>query len=195
VVAQPASLGRGPPARPRPALRAFGCFAVALRWLILSSHGGAAELGLVVGCYGLTRAIGIPAGGYLADHGDPRRVMILTNATRFGLTGALGALAVVGHPAVYILVPFALLHGACGGAPIRTSARGGYGALLVGLAAGALAGAFAARIPWFTDRPTLRMSAGGVTLLAILVALANPAFRNYRAGDRFIAPGETDLVI
>lgn len=30
--------------------------------------------------------------------------------------------------------------------------------------------------------------AGGVTLLAIVVTLANPAFRNYRAGDRFVAP-------
>lgn len=36
------------------------CFAVALPWLVLSAPGGAVHLGIVMACYGVTRA------GYLS---------------------------------------------------------------------------------------------------------------------------------
>lgn len=394
------------------------CYAIALPWLILSGHGSATQLGIVLGCYGLTRAVAIPVGGSLADRYHPRSVMIVTDVTRFCVTGALGALAVTGHPSLPILVVFSLIHGGCGGAFLPASqailpdlvpedqllsansvysaftqtgsllgpavggivvalagsgsallvdavtfavsastllaihraagakttqddgqvqgaagqgeaestgpsfatvlrqgkllhafiaaafllnlffagttevalpslahenfGAGGYGALLCGLAVGALGGAFAARIPWSADRPTLRMAAftivmglalalvpfaggvvgavicmalvgaadsasgiqimsmlqvwsprqvlsrvmstimfgvmglfplsvvisgvlvrhlgprdffpvaGAVTLLAIVVALANPAFRRYRKGERFAMPAPAE---
>ncbi|HWF81878.1 MAG TPA: hypothetical protein VN695_14950, partial [Streptosporangiaceae bacterium] len=43
------------------------CYAVALPWLVLSSHEGAPILGAVLACYGVSRTATIPLGGMLAD--------------------------------------------------------------------------------------------------------------------------------
>jgi MFS family permease len=48
------------------------CYAVALPWLVLSSHGGVVLLGTVLACYGVPRTVLIPAGGVLADKVWPR---------------------------------------------------------------------------------------------------------------------------
>jgi MFS family permease len=48
------------------------CYAVALPWLVLSSHGGAILLGTVLACYGVPRMVLIPVGGVLADKVGPR---------------------------------------------------------------------------------------------------------------------------
>jgi hypothetical protein len=45
------------------------CYAVALPWLVLSSHGGAILLGTVLACYGVPRTVLIPVGGVLAGEG------------------------------------------------------------------------------------------------------------------------------
>jgi MFS family permease len=43
------------------------CYAVALPWLVLSDHGSAAQLGVVLACYGIPRAMLTLPGGSLAD--------------------------------------------------------------------------------------------------------------------------------
>src|SRR5580693_10384968 len=58
------------------------CYAVALPWLVLSSHGGVILLGTVLACYGVTRTVLIPLGGVLADKVGPRTVMLLADAVR-----------------------------------------------------------------------------------------------------------------
>ena len=91
-------------------------YAIALPWLILSQDGGTAELGVVVACYGVARAVGIPLGGTLADRHNPRLIMIATDATRFVVSAVLGVLAIAGHTPLLVLIPAAILHGGCGGA-------------------------------------------------------------------------------
>lgn len=93
-----------------------GFYAVALPWLILTGGGGAAELGVVIACYGITRAAGLWAGGWLADRRGPAQIMMVSDTGRFVLTLALGIVVLRSHPGLPVLIPFALLHGTCGGA-------------------------------------------------------------------------------
>jgi MFS family permease len=58
------------------------CYAVALPWLILSNHGDAGQLGIVLACYGIPRAALTVPGGSLADRFGPRRVMLASDAAR-----------------------------------------------------------------------------------------------------------------
>jgi MFS family permease len=69
------------------------CYAVALPWLVLSSHGGTILLGTVLACYGVPRTVLIPVGGVLADRIGPRTVMLAADAGRCVLVAALAALA------------------------------------------------------------------------------------------------------
>jgi len=69
------------------------CYAVALPWLVLSSHGGVILLGTVLACYGVTRTVLIPLGGVLADKVGPRTVMLLADAVRCVLVAVLALLA------------------------------------------------------------------------------------------------------
>ena len=52
------------------------CYAVALRWLVLSTHGGPVLLGTVLACYGVPRTVFIPLGGWLADKVGSRAIML-----------------------------------------------------------------------------------------------------------------------
>jgi MFS family permease len=88
------------------------CYAVALPWLVLSTHGGAVLLGTVLACYGLPRTALIPVGGLLADKIGARTIMLAADATRCGLVVGLGLLA-AGHMAsLALLGPVAALLGA-----------------------------------------------------------------------------------
>jgi predicted MFS family arabinose efflux permease len=88
------------------------CYAVALPWLVLSTHGGAVLLGTVLACYGLPRTVLIPVGGLLADKIGARTIMLATDAVRCGLVVALVVLA-AGHVAsLALLGPVAALLGA-----------------------------------------------------------------------------------
>jgi Major Facilitator Superfamily len=69
------------------------CYAVALPWLVLSSHGGAILLGTVLACYGVPRTVLIPVGGVLADKVGARTVMLVADAVRCVLVAALAVLA------------------------------------------------------------------------------------------------------
>jgi hypothetical protein len=69
------------------------CYAVALPWLVLSTHGGAILLGTVLACYGVPRTVLIPVGGVLADRIGPRTVMLAADTGRCVLVAALAVLA------------------------------------------------------------------------------------------------------
>ncbi len=88
------------------------CYAVALPWLVLSTHGGTILLGTVLACYGVPRTALIPLGGVLADKIGPRSVMLLADAARCALVAVLAVLA-TGHIAsLAALGPIAALIGA-----------------------------------------------------------------------------------
>jgi len=69
------------------------CYAVALPWLVLSSHGSSVLLGTVLACYGVPRMVLIPVGGVLADKVGPRTVMLAADAARCVLVAILAVLA------------------------------------------------------------------------------------------------------
>ncbi len=88
------------------------CYAVALPWLILSSHGGPVLLGAVLACYGVPRTVLIPVGGILADRLGPRLVMLIADAARCVLVAALAVLAAQHTASLAVLGPLAALIGA-----------------------------------------------------------------------------------
>jgi predicted MFS family arabinose efflux permease len=88
------------------------CYAVALPWLVLSTHGGAILLGTVLACYGVPRTVLIPVGGVLADKIGARTVMLAADAARCVLVAGLVVIA-AGHVAsLALLGPVAALLGA-----------------------------------------------------------------------------------
>ena len=91
------------------------CYAVALPWLILSGNGGTVMLGAVLACYGIPRTLLIPIGGVLADRLGPRKLMLIADTSRFVLMGLLAVLATRPADALGVIVPIALLLGACEG--------------------------------------------------------------------------------
>ncbi|WP_033343276.1 MFS transporter [Catenuloplanes japonicus] len=77
--------------------------AVALPWLIYQLGGGARELGLIVGAYGVLRLAGTPLGGMLADRVGPRTVMFAADTGRAVLTAAIVVLAAADRPSFVLL--------------------------------------------------------------------------------------------
>ncbi len=91
-------------------------YGIALPWLLLSSGGGAASLGLVLTVYGVLRVSCILVGGPLSDRLGPRRVMLLSDTLRALVVGFLAILVVGGgHPAPLILCIISALDGAFSG--------------------------------------------------------------------------------
>ena len=88
------------------------CYAVALPWLVLSAHGGAILLGIVLACYGVPRTVLIPVGGVLADKAGPRTVMLAADAARCVLVAGLAVLAARQVVSLAALGPIAALTGA-----------------------------------------------------------------------------------
>jgi predicted MFS family arabinose efflux permease len=88
------------------------CYAVALPWLVLSSHGGAILLGTVLACYGVPRMVLIPVGGVLADKVGPRTVMLIADAGRCVVVAAMAVLAARHMASLAALGPAAALIGA-----------------------------------------------------------------------------------
>jgi MFS family permease len=88
------------------------CYAVALPWFVLSSHGGTVLLGTVLACYGVPRTALIPVGGVLADKIGPRRLMLAADAARCLLLVALTVLAARHLATLAALAPVAALLGA-----------------------------------------------------------------------------------
>ena len=88
------------------------CYAVALPWLVLSSHGGAILLGTVLACYGVPRTVLIPVGGVLADKVGARTVMLAADAARCVLLAVLAVLAARHTASLAALGPIAACIGA-----------------------------------------------------------------------------------
>jgi hypothetical protein len=88
------------------------CYAVALPWLVLSTHGGPILLGTVLACYGVPRTVLIPVGGVLADKLGPRTLMLAADATRCVLVAGLAVLAARHTASLVALGPIAALIGA-----------------------------------------------------------------------------------
>ena len=88
------------------------CYAVALPWLVLSTHGGAILLGIVLACYGVPRTALIPVGGVLADKVGPRTLMLAADAARCVLVAGLAVLAARHTASLIALGPIAALIGA-----------------------------------------------------------------------------------
>ena len=88
------------------------CYAVALPWLVLSTHGGAVLLGIVLACYGVPRTVLIPVGGVLADKVGPRTLMLAADAARCVLVAGLTLLAARHTASLAALGPIAALIGA-----------------------------------------------------------------------------------
>ena len=88
------------------------CYAVALPWLVLSTHGGTVLLGTVLACYGVPRTVLIPVGGVLADKIGPRTLMLIADAARGVLVAGLAVLAARHTVSLAALGPIAALIGA-----------------------------------------------------------------------------------
>jgi hypothetical protein len=88
------------------------CYAVALPWLVLSAHGGAVLLGIVLACYGVPRTVLIPVGGVLADKVGPRTLMLAADTARCVLVAGLALLAAKHTASLAALGPIAALIGA-----------------------------------------------------------------------------------
>jgi predicted MFS family arabinose efflux permease len=88
------------------------CYAVALPWLVLSTHGGPVLLGAVLACYGVPRTVFIPVGGMLADRFGPRAIMLGADLVRCGLVAVLAAFATRNIVSLAALGPVAALLGA-----------------------------------------------------------------------------------
>jgi predicted MFS family arabinose efflux permease len=88
------------------------CYAVALPWLVLSTHGGVVLLGTVLACYGVPRTVLIPVGGVLADKVGPRTLMLAADAARCVLVAVLAVLAARHLASLSALGPIAALIGA-----------------------------------------------------------------------------------
>jgi MFS family permease len=69
------------------------CYAIAMPWYVLSSHGSTILLGTVLACYGVPRMVLIPVGGVLADRFSPRTVMLIADSMRCVLVAVLVVLA------------------------------------------------------------------------------------------------------
>ena len=97
------------------------CYAIALPWLVLSTHGGPVLLGTVLACYGVPRTVAIPLGGVLADKVGPRAVMLTADVVRCVLVAVLAFFAARHIASLAALGPVAALLGAGEGLFIPSS--------------------------------------------------------------------------
>jgi MFS family permease len=88
------------------------CYAVALPWLVLSTHGGPVLLGTVLACYGVPRTVVIPMAGVLTDKFGARTLMLTSDVVRCVLVAMLALLATRHVVSLTTLGPLAALIGA-----------------------------------------------------------------------------------
>jgi MFS family permease len=79
---------------------------------VLSNHGDAAQLGVVLACYGIPRAALTTVGGVLADRISPRTIMLVSDAVRCVLTAVFAVFAADHTSSLAALAPVAAVLGA-----------------------------------------------------------------------------------
>jgi MFS family permease len=84
---------------------------VALALFVISRHGSASELGLVLAAQSLPLIAFLLFGGVWADRLPRQRVMIVTDIVRFGLHGLLAALIFAGSVRIWQVVLIEVLFG------------------------------------------------------------------------------------
>ena len=87
-------------------------YAVALPWYVLSDHGGALLLGIVLAAYGIPRTALLAVGGHVSDRVRPWTVMMAADSVRAVAVAALASVAALAPPHAYLLVPIAVVVGA-----------------------------------------------------------------------------------
>jgi len=97
------------------------CYAVALPWLVLSTHGGPVLLGAVLACYGVPRTALISVGGVLTDKVGARTIMLSADVLRCVLVAVMALLATHHVATLATLGPLAALIGAGEGLYIPAS--------------------------------------------------------------------------
>ncbi|MBO0803067.1 MAG: MFS transporter [Nocardiopsaceae bacterium] len=88
------------------------CYAVALPWYVLATHGGAVLLGTVLAAYGIPRTALLAIGGYACDRWGAQTVMMTADVTRALAVAALAVTAALGPASPAGLIPIAVVLGA-----------------------------------------------------------------------------------
>jgi predicted MFS family arabinose efflux permease len=97
------------------------CYAVALPWFVLAGDRAVGTLGTVLACYGVARALAMPAGGVLCDRIGPRRVLLAVDLIRMILVSLLAVAAALGGASLVVLALVSALIGAGQGAFVPAS--------------------------------------------------------------------------
>jgi hypothetical protein len=169
------------------------CYAVALPWYVLATHGGTLLLGTVLAAYGIPRTAALAFGGHASDRWRPWTVMMTSDAVRVVAVAAMAVAAAAGPARAVILIPIAVLLGAGEGfflpgsfsiipallpgddlqSANALSSAGSQFAMLAGPAAGGALVAFVGAAPAFAlDAATFAISA--VTLAGVRSAQRRP---------------------
>ncbi|ACU54265.1 major facilitator superfamily MFS_1 [Acidimicrobium ferrooxidans DSM 10331] len=90
-------------------------YAVALPWYVLAQHDGPILLAAVLAAYGVPRTAFVAVGGFIADRVRPWTAMLIADGTRTAAAGLLAAVALHGPAQPAVLIPIALVLGACEG--------------------------------------------------------------------------------
>ena len=88
------------------------CYAIALPWYVLATHGGALLLGTVLAAYGIPRTVALIFGGQASDRWRPWTVMMTSDAVRVAAVGAMAVAAAAGPARAAVLIPIAVVLGA-----------------------------------------------------------------------------------
>src|ERR687887_2291650 len=104
-------------------------FLIALGWRTFTLTGSARSLGLVLTLQGLGLLSTVLVGGALADRYDRRTLMLVSDAARFAIIGALAAIDATGHLSIGFLAGIAFAEGLATG--FFTPALGGVLPLVV----------------------------------------------------------------
>ena len=87
-----------------------GMEAVAVAFAVLDAGGSAPDLGLVIAVGVVVNVVCMLAGGVVADRFSRRAVMIVSDTVRLLAEGALAAVVIAGHPAVWMIVVLYAMH-------------------------------------------------------------------------------------